>query len=107
VSEPKTKHKLKPKPPSDIGASVRAYFDQFDGLEHLRVRERADLLVLESGPIDDPIPHARLRRLGREMWRLEMATHTGRWQVTPDHGPLRLLLQRLTQTYGWILAPRE
>ncbi len=33
-----------------------------NGLEHMRVRKRGDTLTLVSGPDNDPIPHARLRR---------------------------------------------
>jgi len=87
--------------------AARKYFDEFEGLEHLRLRARADLLVIESGPKNDPIPHARLRRLSAQSWRLEMATHDERWQRTPDQGPMRSLLQRLVEVYTWILAPRE
>ncbi len=88
-------------------ASARKYFDEFEGLEHLRLRARADLLVIESGPQKDPIPHARLRRLSPQTWRLEMASPTERWQPTPDQGPMRSLLERLVNVYTWILAPRE
>jgi hypothetical protein len=98
---------FKPKVTEQDALAARKYFDEFEGLEHLRVRARADLLVIESGPDNDPIPHARLRRLATQAWRLEMATHTERWQPTPDQGPMRLLLQRLVELYGWTLAPRE
>ena len=86
--------------------SARKYFDEFEGLEHLRLRARADLLVIESGPQKDPIPHARLRRLSPQTWRLEMPSHE-RWQPTPDQGPMLSLLQRLVEVYTWTLAPRE
>jgi hypothetical protein len=42
---------------------VTKTFATYDGLEHLRVRRRADLVVVESGPAKDPIPHARFRRI--------------------------------------------
>ena len=32
-------------------------------LKHLRVRRHAVLLVIESGPKDTPVPHARFRRV--------------------------------------------
>lgn len=88
-------------------ASARKYFDEFEGLDHLRLRSRADLLVIESGPHKDPVPHARLRRISVQTWRLEMATHDERWQPTPDQGSMRSLLQRLVDVYTWTLAPRE
>ncbi len=97
----------KPKVTAHDADAARKYFDEFKGLEHLRLRIRADLLVIESGPDNDPIPHARLRRLSAQAWRLEMATHDERWERTPDLGPMRSLLQRLVEVYTWILAPRE
>jgi hypothetical protein len=97
----------KPKVTAYDADAARKYFEEFEGLEHLRLRVRADLLVIESGPDNDPIPHARLRRLSAQSWRLEMATHDERWQRTPDLGPMRSLLQRLVHAYTWILAPRE
>jgi hypothetical protein len=97
----------KPKVTEQDAVAAREYFDEFEGLEHLRLRARADLLVIESGPQNDRIPHARLRRLSAQTWRLEMATHTERWQRSPDQGPMRSLLQRLVHVYTWILAPRE
>ena len=65
---------------------VRQAFNTYDELEHLRVRRRADLVVVESGQADAPIPHARFRRVAVHIWVLEMATHTGRWQPS---GPQR------------------
>ena len=35
-----------------------------------------DLVTIESGPIKDPWPHARLRRVGVHIWQLDMATPT-------------------------------
>jgi hypothetical protein len=78
-----SKSKRKPKPKLKRGAvatldpvaTVLSYFAKFDGLEHLRARERAELVIIESGPADDPIPHARLRRLAAQFWALEMSTH--------------------------------
>ena len=99
--------KPKPKVTAQDAVAARAYFADFEGLEHLRVRPRADLLIVESGPDDEPIPHARLRRVTAQTWQIEMATHTERWENTHERGPLRLLLQALVDLYGWTLAPRE
>lgn len=103
----KPKKQSKAKPSHDQAESVRAFFDDFEGLEHLRARQRGDVIVVESGPANDPIPHARLRRLSPQSWALDMATHTARWQPTPDRGPLLALLKCLVDEYPWILAPRE
>lgn len=44
---------------------------EYDDLDHLRVRARADLLTLESGPEDNPFRHARLRRVTVQYYQLE------------------------------------
>ncbi len=86
---------------------VRDFLAEREGLGHLRVRRRADLLVLESGPLDDPIPHARLRRVAVNLWTLECATHTGRWEKTGFRGYLERILELLVSTLPWVLAPRD
>ena len=92
---------------TDDVAAVERYLHEEAGLDHLRSRSRADLVVIESGPAKDPIPHARLRRAGKSLWRLEMATHTGRWEKTPIAGALEEVLQTLVQDFGWALTPVE
>ena len=77
------------------------------GLSHLRVRRRAALLTLESGPEYERIPHARLRRVGVHRWQLEMATHTGRWQATPLRTSLEEAIEMLIYEFGWTLQPIE
>ena len=77
------------------------------GLAHLRARRRADLIVIESGPEHDPHPRARLRRVGVHQWRLEMATHTGRWETTPFQAQRDELVRLLVENFGWTLAPLE
>jgi hypothetical protein len=84
---------------------VRDFLAEREGLGHLRVRQRADLLVLESGPLDDPFPHARLRRVAVHLWTLECATHTGRWENTGFRGPLEPLLDTLVSAFPWVVAP--
>ena len=69
----------KPRAEGSQARQVKQFLRRFPELSHLRVRRRADLLTLESGPTRDPFPHARLRRDTVHLWRLEMATHTGRW----------------------------
>lgn len=77
------------------------------GLDHLRVRRRSDLLVIESGPNKDSFKHTRLRRVTKHLWRVEMAKPRGGWEPTPFRGPLKELLSMLTATFGWVLSPRE
>ena len=86
-------------------ADARDFLAEREGLDHLRVRRRADLLVLESGPADDPVPHARLRRVAVHLWTLECATHTGRWEKTGLRGHLEQLLDILVSSFPWVVAP--
>ena len=80
------------------------FLEESPDLQHIRVRRRADLLVLESGDRRDPIPHARLRRLSAQSWRLEMPTHTGGWDPTPFRDDLVPLLEMLRRDFTWTLA---
>ena len=77
------------------------------GFVHLHVRRRAALLTLESGAENDRIPHARLRRVTSDLWQLEMATHTGRWQPTPINSSLQDVINTLIQDFGWTLQAIE
>ena len=77
------------------------------GLTHLRARKYGQLVILESGPEDDPTPHARLRRDTVHLWTLEMATHTGRWEKTGFRDLRNKLVDLLVTTFPWMVAPRE
>lgn len=86
---------------------VRDRLANHNELAHLRVRRRANLLVLESGTQDDPIPHVRLRRITARLWLLEAATHYGRWENTGVRGQLKQLLEQLISAMPWLLASLE
>lgn len=77
---------------------------RFPELAHLRVRRRAALLTIESGEPDDPLPHARLRRLAAKTWQLEIANHMGRWEPTPFRGARDALVEALIADFGWVLV---
>jgi hypothetical protein len=96
-----------PLPDEDDEDDVREFFALQKDLKHLRVRRRADLLTLESGPAADPVRHARLRRVTVHYWTLECATHTGRWEKTGFRGPMAEMLEVLTSTIPWVLTPIE
>jgi hypothetical protein len=97
-----------PKPVADrLQALSLEYLIKTKELTHLRVRRHGVLLVLESGPDDDPIPHARFRRLGAHIWRLEMPTHNEGWQTTPLRGQIDKLLDFLLTEAPWTLTPVE
>jgi hypothetical protein len=77
------------------------------GLGHLRVRRRADLLTLESGPQADPVLHVRFRRSSVHYWTLECATHTGRWERTGFRDTLPRLLDLIVAQLPWTITPIE
>lgn len=83
---------------------AREFFARHADLEHLRVRKRGDLLVIESGPDDAPVGHARLRRITKQWWTLEMGTHAGKWERTPFRATRDELLDILVTQFGWTLT---
>ena len=91
--------------PHDAEA-VRAYLEA-RGVLHLRARKYGALVILESGPVEDPIPHARLRRDTVHLWTLEIATHMGRWEKTGFRALRNELLELLMTTLPWTIAPIE
>src|SRR3954463_8748199 len=90
---------------TDSDVDAVAQFLVARGATHLRVRKRAELVVIESGPPDDPIPHARLRRDALHLWRLEFATHTGKWEKTGFRGSCQQMLELITDEFPWTIAP--
>lgn len=90
--------------PSDL-ESTQHFFTTREGLEHLRVRKRGDLLVIESGPKGDPVKHARLRRVTKQWWTIEIATHTGQWQDAGLREARMKVLDRLIAEFPWVLTP--
>lgn len=86
---------------------LQVFLSNFDGLEHLHCRRRDSLITLFSGPKEDPLFHARFRNIKGKLWQLEMPTHTNRWQKTPFQGSLDQLMDALTSSFAWMLAPRS
>lgn len=82
---------------------VVAKFRPFSALAHLRVRSHGETLVVESGPADDPVRHARLRRQTVHLWTLDVADHRGRWQPTPFRETLHSIVELLLSQFGWVL----
>lgn len=88
--------------------SVQDFIDEHRALKHLRPRKRGDTIVLESGPADDAIPHARVRRVTSQWWGLDLPDRNGRWGSIPlVRAPLREVLETLRQEFPWMLKPRE
>jgi hypothetical protein len=96
-----------PRVPADASHAhaVEVFFALYPDLGHLRVRRRGDLLTLESGPLDNPLRHARLRRVTVHLWQLEMPDSVNRWSPTPWRDQLKVLLEMLIQQFPWTLAP--
>lgn len=90
-------------PAKDFAASLTRFLAMYEGLDHIRVRSRGSVLTLESGPDDDPVSHARLRRDTVHLWTLEMAGRGGRWEKTPFRGPMDDLVTILVEQFGWCL----
>lgn len=75
-----------------------------DGLVHLRARKHGAAVVIESGPKDDPVKHARLRRDTVSLWVLEIADHRGRWGATGLRASRQQLVDKLIDEFGWVLT---
>ena len=91
---------------ADVSA-VERWLRQHEDLNHIRVRKRGDMLILESGPARDSVPHARLRRCEGGIWALEMP-YRSRWEPTPFHDRKKeAVLDLLLETLGWTLMPLE
>lgn len=87
--------------PSDVHL-VEELLRADPNLRHIRVRARADVLTLESGEANAAVPHARFRRVSAQCFRLEMPTHTGKWQPTPLRGLLVQVLADALAEFGWM-----
>jgi hypothetical protein len=88
-------------------AHADATLDQLhrhEGLAHLRVRKHGATLVLESGPKDDPVKHARIIRDTVSLWRLEIADHRGRWGPTGTRTTRDSVVDTLVTQFGWVLT---
>ncbi len=84
---------------------LRELLSAHEELGHLRVRPHGRLLILESGPDDDPVPHARFRRDTVHLWILEMPMRGGRWDRTPFREHLDRLLEVVMDSFPWMLMP--
>jgi len=91
----------------DDADDVREALERHDQLSHLRVRRRANALILESGPSDDPIRHARLRRMTASIWELDAASHKGQWEWTGQRALLLKLVDTLLDEYPWLIADQQ
>lgn len=86
-------------------SSIEAKLQQYDGLGHLRVRARGQVLTIESGSETEPTSHARLRRDTVSLWTLEMPARGGRWEPTGLRDTSDRLVTALVEQFGWALQP--
>jgi hypothetical protein len=86
---------------------VEGYLRQHQELAHLRVRKHGALMILESGPQSDAIPHARLRRVTKQWWTPELPTYGGTWSPLPARLPIGEALELLRTEFSWVLTPQE
>lgn len=89
-----------------VGSTERQ-LHQYEGLGHLRVRARGETLTIESGPEQDPVRHARLRRETVHLWRMDLAGRSGRWEATPLRDTTENLITALVEQFGWVLTPQD
>jgi hypothetical protein len=90
-----------------LAPSVERQLHEYEGLGHLRVSARGEMLTIESGPKEDPVRHARLRRETVSLWTLEMAARAGRWEPTHLRDTMDKLLVALVEQFGWVLTPQD
>jgi hypothetical protein len=81
--------------------------DSSAGPKHLRTRKHGAAVIVESGPAADSVKHLRLRRDTIHLWRLDMATHTGRRQATPFLAQLQELVSMVLESFPWTIAASE
>lgn len=96
-----------PAPPLDswdADALTRRLREDY-GLTHLRARKRGTVLTVESGSIEDPWPHFRLRRDTVHLFLLELPGRGQRWERTPFRDTMDRLVALLASQFPWTLAP--
>jgi hypothetical protein len=88
---------------SEAEVSVVKAFLKEKKLKHLRCRQRAATVILESGPQDDALGHLRLRKLSATTWAADEFHHSGRWAPLPVSAPLAEALRAVASDFSWLL----
>ena len=88
---------------SEAEVSVVKAFLKEEKLKHLRCRQRAAAVVIESGPEDDAQGHLRLRKLSATNWAADEFHHSGRWAPLPIQAPLAEALRAVAADFAWLL----
>lgn len=84
---------------------VARQLNDVDGLQHLRVRKRGMILTVESGHLDDPDPHFRLRSLDSSTWALEFPARGTKWEPTPYIDTAHNLVEVVVNDFPWMIQP--
>ncbi len=74
------------------------------GFLHLHARLYGQHLVIYSEAGDERDNRARLTQTRRDVFRMGMANHHGRWEPAPFTGTLSEMLTVLMEQFGFILA---
>jgi hypothetical protein len=86
--------------------TIERFFSNKEGLAHLRVRARGNLLIIEStDSCGNLCPHARLKKQSAHKWFLEMPSRKG-WESTFIEGTTIELMEWLIEKFPWSLAPQ-
>lgn len=88
---------------SEAELSVVKSFLKEKKLKHLRCRQRAGAVIVESGPADDALGHVRLRKLSGTSWAADEFHHSGRWASLPIRAPLNEALHAIATDFSWLL----
>ena len=75
------------------------------GYSHLRARVVENAIFVESGSAENPRLRLRFRPLPRDDWRVDVRTHSGRWEPIPFVGPRGNMVAWIHQDFTWLLAP--
>jgi hypothetical protein len=102
---PPTRKKTKPQPTlADHAAGIERLLGIL-GYVHLRARVVRDAIFIESGPTENPRVRLRFRPLPRDDWRVDVRSHSGRWEPIPFVGPRGNMVAWIHQDFTWLLAP--
>ena len=94
------------KSPTPAAAKIEKMLAAQPHLQHLRITERGDTIMIVGGDESDPEPHARLTGLGHGVFGLSFPTWNGRWERTPFTGSVEEIFATLVEDLGFHLAPR-
>ena len=89
---------------SEAELSAVKAFHKETKLKHLRCRQRAGTVIVESGPEGDALGHVRFRKLSATNWAADEFHHSGRWAPLPIEAPLTEALRAIANDFSWLLV---